>query len=346
MCLVINHSWQQAGQAFIWQQHGSPQRQKVVIALQQLATPAVPLVEHVRATTWHRLPADYWTKRQSWRWLTFHSIRGWAFFGFLKNVTLGKVRGNKSPDFGQFPVTFITLSNCFSEGNAPLTPPLKQSEHMVGLCGFLVCKPLDKDLNGFYWEESQQGGRDLGVTSYKSYKGPHWESNSWPTEPWTPAWQLPLVPQRHSHQLRVSGATINQPLRGGQREEKSKRGKGGGRVEVDEEILMVWGENESIHPQLQNSETHVHHPSVPHSPPLPSAGVQGVVCILSPTGPTEKQFITVWDGRQGLISVPSPNPKWWNPIYILRVPMQNSTVIKFSRMTLRWLSDAASVCLT
>lgn len=30
---------------------------------------------------------------------------------------------------------------------------------------------MDKDPGGFYWGESQQGGRDLGVTSYKSYKG-------------------------------------------------------------------------------------------------------------------------------------------------------------------------------
>lgn len=109
---------------------------------------------------------------------------------------------------------------------------------MIGLCGFLVCKPIDKEPNGFYWVKSQQGGRDREVTSYKSYKGPYWESNSLPTGPWTPAWQLPIVPQRHSHQLRVSRATINQPLRGGQREEKLKRGKGG--------VGAAWGDCEGL----------------------------------------------------------------------------------------------------
>lgn len=32
--------------------------------------------------------------------------------------------------------------------------------------------------------------------------------------------------------------------------------------------MRVWGENDSIHPQLENSETHVPHPSVPGSPPV------------------------------------------------------------------------------
>lgn len=87
-------------------------------------------------------------------------------------------------------------------------------------------------------------------------------------------------PQRHSHQLRVSGAAINQPLRGGPREEKLK--KGNRDWEWHREIVRVWGENDSIHPQLQNSETQVHHPSVPHPPPLPSGGVVVVGgCILS-----------------------------------------------------------------
>lgn len=116
--LAINHSWQQAGQAFIWQQHGLPQRQKVVIIVwQQLATPALPLVEHVSVTTWHRLPADYWTKRQSWHWNSFHCIPGLAWFLFifcLRKKTISckcnteQVRGNKSLDFGQFPVNFMT----------------------------------------------------------------------------------------------------------------------------------------------------------------------------------------------------------------------------------------------
>lgn len=115
-------------------------------------------------------------------------------------------------------------------------------------------------------------------------------------------------PQRHSHQLRVSGAAINQPLRGGQREEKLKKGNRG--WEWHREIVRVWG-GEWLYSSSAPKQWDTSAPSKCSTPPSSSLwwGGGGGGLHSQRTDHTEKQFMTVWDVRQGLIFVPSPHPK-------------------------------------
>lgn len=87
---------------------------------------------------------------------------------------------------------------------------------MVGLCGFLVCKPTDKDLNGFYWEESQQGGRDLGGDFIQKLQGAplrvklmaDWTMNSCVTTATCLPETFPSAAcQRSHHQSAIKGRT-------------------------------------------------------------------------------------------------------------------------------------------
>lgn len=100
--------------------------------------------------------------------------------------------------------------------------------------------------------------------------------------------------QRSRHQ-----SAIKRRTEGGKVKERKK-----GEWEWHEEILRLWRENDSIHPQLENSETHVHHPSVPHSSLLPSGGVWRLgVCILSEQTPQRNNSLQCeTEGRGSFLS--------------------------------------------
>lgn len=121
-----------------------------------------------------------------------------------------------------------------------------------------------------------------------------------------------------------------------------ERKKGAGEGNKDTETLRSWRKNASIHLQRWKQWNTSAPSKCATPPPCPSGGASH----SQETDHTHKQFIIVCDVRRELIFVrfPPTQKKMKSNLYSWSTNV-NSTVIKFSEMTLCWLSDAVSVSL-